>query len=103
MRTKKNRILEIATALAVLGIFVSLAVPSFMRMQARSRVDRLLEKTRFCPTELPNWVSNSTSSVPVDSTSERIGATVVLKNAEENDGVPQNDILAVHSVETGTK
>jgi type II secretory pathway pseudopilin PulG len=38
MRARRIRIIEIATVCAVLGILVSLAIPTLMRMQARSRV-----------------------------------------------------------------
>ena len=67
MRPRRIRIIEIATVAAVLGIFVSLAVPSLLRIQARSRVDSLLESARSCRAELPNWISSSLSSLPVNS------------------------------------
>ncbi len=67
MRRKGIRILEIATVCAVLGIFVSLAVPSVLQMQARSRVDHLLATARSCRGGLPGWLSNALSSRSVAS------------------------------------
>ena len=64
MRTIRIRSIEVATVAAVLGIFVSLAVPSLLRIQARSRVEHLLESARFCRAELSGWISNSLSDVP---------------------------------------
>ena len=62
MRPRRIRIIEIATVAAVLGIFVSLAVPSLLRIQARSRVDSLLESARSCRAELPNGFPRSRAS-----------------------------------------
>jgi hypothetical protein len=67
MRRKGIRIIEIATVCAVLGILVSLAIPTVMRMQARSRVDHLLASARSCREELPRWLSSTLSSRPVAS------------------------------------
>ena len=61
MRQQGIRVLEIATAFAVVGIFVSLAIPSLMRMQARSHVDHLLEAAQSCREDLPRWLSNPAS------------------------------------------
>ena len=66
-RRKRIRIFEIATVCAVLGILVSLAIPTLMRMQARSRVDHLLASARSCREELPRWLSDTLSSRPVTS------------------------------------
>jgi type II secretory pathway pseudopilin PulG len=52
-------LIEIATVCAVLGILVSLAVPSFMQMQARSRVEQLLASAKSCREELPRWLSKA--------------------------------------------
>ncbi len=49
---------------AVLGIFASLAIPSVVRMQARSRTDRLLACAGACREELPGWLSNTVSGRP---------------------------------------
>jgi hypothetical protein len=65
MRPRRIRIIEIATVCAVLGILVSLAIPTLMGMQARSRVDHLLASARSCREELPRWLSNTLSSHPV--------------------------------------
>jgi hypothetical protein len=67
MRARRIRILEIATVCAVLGILVSLAIPTLMRMQARSRVEHLLASARSCREDLPRWLSNTISSHPVAS------------------------------------
>jgi len=67
MKAKGMRVIEIATVCAVLGILVSLAVPTLMRMQARSRVDRLLASARSCREELPPWLSDTLSSHPAAS------------------------------------
>jgi len=67
MRVRRIRSIEIATVCAVLGILVSLAIPTLMRMQARSRVDHLLASARSCREELPRWLSNTLSSRPVTS------------------------------------
>ena len=67
MRRKGIRIIEVATVCAVLGILVSLAIPTLMRMQARSRVDHLLASARSCREELPRWLSNTLSSRQVAS------------------------------------
>jgi len=64
MRPRRIRIIEVATVCAVLGILVSLAIPTLMRMQARSRVDHLLASARSCRAELPLWLSNTLSSHP---------------------------------------
>ena len=69
MRRKGIRLIEIATVCAVLGILVSLAIPTLMRMQARSRVDHLLASARSCREELPQWLSDTLSSHPVASDS----------------------------------
>lgn len=73
MRRKGIRIIEIATVAAVLGILVSLAIPSFLRIQARSRVDSLLESARSCREELPRWLSNSISIEPDALNTDRVG------------------------------
>lgn len=62
MRPRRIRIIEIATGAAVLGIFVSLAVPSLLRIRAQSRVDSLLESAKSCRAELPGWISNERST-----------------------------------------
>jgi hypothetical protein len=67
MRRKGIRIIEIATVCAVLGILASLAIPSFLRIQARSRVDRLLQSAKSCREELPHWLSASVSKGPQGS------------------------------------
>jgi type II secretory pathway pseudopilin PulG len=67
MRVRGIRIIEIATVCAVLGILVSLAIPTLMRMQARSRVDHLLASARSCREELPRWLSDTLSSHPAAS------------------------------------
>jgi len=73
MRPRRLRIIEIATVCAVLGILVSLAIPTLMGMQARSRVDHLLASARSCREELPRWLSNTLSSHPVASDSTAQG------------------------------
>ncbi len=67
MRRKGIRYVKIATVCAVLGILVSLAIPTLMRMQSRSRVDRLLASARSCREELPRWLSNTLSNRPATS------------------------------------
>ncbi len=67
MRRKGVRIIEFATVAAVLGIFVSLAVPSLLQVQARSRVDALLKSARSCRAELPAWISNELSNPQVEA------------------------------------
>ena len=67
MRRRKIRIIEIATVCAVLGILVSLAVPALMQVQARSRVEHLLDSARSCREELPHWISSTLSSRPTSS------------------------------------
>jgi len=67
MRRKGIRIIEIATVCAVLGILVSLAIPTLMRMHARSRVDSLLASAKSCREEIPRWLSNTLSSRPAES------------------------------------
>jgi len=64
---KGIRIIEIATIFAVLGILASLAIPSLFRMQARSRVDRLLASARSCREELPRWLSTTVSHEPQEA------------------------------------
>ncbi len=59
MRRKGIRIIEIATVCAVVGILVSLAVPSLMQMQARARVDKLIASARSCREELPQWLAQA--------------------------------------------
>jgi len=67
MRRKGVRVIEIATFCAVLGILVSLAIPTLMQMQAQSRVDSLLASARSCREDLPGWISNTLSSRSVAS------------------------------------
>ena len=78
MKRKGVRIVEFATVAAVIGIFVSLAVPSFLQVQARSRVDTLLKSARSCRAELPAWISNELSNLSKES-GENAG-----KKAEED-------------------
>jgi type II secretory pathway pseudopilin PulG len=66
-RPKGIRLIEIAIAAAVLGIFVSLAIPALVQMRSRSRVDQLLASARSCCEELPQWLSHKLSSRPVAS------------------------------------
>jgi len=66
-RRKRVRIFEIATVCAVLGIFASLAIPSFLQMQARDRIQGLLESARSCRNELPGWVTDSVSNLRSES------------------------------------
>ena len=73
MRRKGIRIIEIATVCAVLGILVSLAIPTLMRLQARSRVDHLLASARSCREELPRWLSDTLSNCPAASDSTAQG------------------------------
>lgn len=72
MRRRGIRVIEIATVAAVLGILASLAIPSFLRIQARSRVQSLLESARSCRQELPAWLSTSLSLAPDASSSETV-------------------------------
>jgi type II secretory pathway pseudopilin PulG len=65
-RRKGIRLIEIATVCAVLGILASLAIPSVVRMQARSRTDRLLACARTCREELPGWLSNTLTGRPTN-------------------------------------
>jgi len=67
MRRKGVRVIEIATVCAVLGILVSLAIPTLMQIQARSRVDDLLASARSCREELPRWLSSTLSNRPATS------------------------------------
>ncbi len=61
---KEVRVIEIATVCAVLGILVSLAVPTLMPMRARVRMDHLLASAKSCREELPRWLSNTSSIRP---------------------------------------
>ena len=67
MGRKRIRLIDIATACAVLGIFASLAIPSYLQMQARGRVDRLIESARSCGQELSGWISSSAATDLTDS------------------------------------
>jgi len=111
MRRKGIRVIEIATAAAVLGILASLAIPNVLRIQARSRVEGLLGSARSCRQELPHWLSQSPSSEPekkhfvpvVHPDEEAVGAKGVVTNENKTGGSKCEGVLAVYDVEPGTK
>ena len=100
MRARRLRILEIATVCAVLGILVSLAVPTVMRMQARSRVDHLLASARSCREEPPLWLSDTLSSHPSASDAADQGRTEAetARDLLENDARIYNERLQQKSL-----
>jgi type II secretory pathway pseudopilin PulG len=80
-RRRGLRMLEVATVCAVLGILASLAIPSILRMQARSRVERLLAAARSCRQDLPEWVAASVPNQASASDSEREGSAFCVPDA----------------------
>ncbi len=52
MKRRGIRIIELATVGAALGMILSLAVPTYLELERRSRIDRLLETARSCRGEL---------------------------------------------------
>ena len=66
-RIKGIRLSEFAVLLGVMGILASIAIPTYVDIQRRSRIEHLLASARSCREELPGWLSNSVSSEPVVS------------------------------------
>lgn len=78
---KSLRFLEVATVCAVLGILASLAIPSILQMQARSRLERLMAAARSCQEDLPHWIAASAPNQAVASDAEREGSEFPLPDA----------------------
>ena len=66
-RIKGIRLSEFAVLLGVMGILASIAIPTYVDLQRRSRIEHLLATARSCREELPGWLSNSVSSDPMVS------------------------------------
>jgi Tfp pilus assembly major pilin PilA len=66
-RIKGIRLSEFVVLLGVMGILASIAIPTYVDIQRRSRIEHLLASARSCREELPGWLSNSVSKDPVVS------------------------------------
>ena len=58
---------EFAVILGVMGIFASIAIPSYIRIQRSSRIEHLLESARSCGEDLSLWLSTPVSNKPLES------------------------------------
>lgn len=58
---------EFVVILAVAGIFVSIAIPSYIRIQRSSRIEELLETATSCGEDLSLWLFTAVSNEPLES------------------------------------
>jgi hypothetical protein len=58
---------EFVVILGVMGIFASLAIPSYIHIQRTSRIEHLLESARLCEQDLSLWLSTPVSNEPLES------------------------------------
>ena len=66
-RIKGIRLSEFVVLLGVTGILASIAIPTYVDLQRRSRIDHLLTSARSCREDLSHWLSNSVSKEPRES------------------------------------
>ena len=66
-RIKGIRLSEFVVLLGVTGILASIAIPTYVDLQRRSRIDHLLTSARSCREELSRWLSNTVSKEPRES------------------------------------
>jgi Tfp pilus assembly major pilin PilA len=69
-RSKGIRLSEFVVLLGVTGILASIAIPTYVDIQRRARIERLLESARSCREELPRWLSASVAKAPTVSNSD---------------------------------
>ena len=58
---------EFGVILCVMGIFASIAIPSYIRIQRSARIEHLLESARSCVDDLSLWLSTPVSNEPLES------------------------------------
>lgn len=58
---------EFVVILGVMGVFASIAIPSYIRIQKSSRIEHLLESARLCGEDLSLWLSTPISNEPLES------------------------------------
>jgi Tfp pilus assembly major pilin PilA len=69
-RSKGIRLSEFVVLLGVTGILASIAIPTYVDIQRRSRIEHLLASARLCSEELPRWLSASVAKAPTVSNSD---------------------------------
>ena len=86
---------EFVVILGVMGIFASLAIPSYICIQRNSRIEHLMESARACVDDLALWLSTPVSKEPLESDAGGEGSGEAVAGALDPRG-PLEDYARIH-------